>query len=264
MSKKNKVTGSDNSFINLRDGAAGQVLLRLHANKLNAEGQGIGYYGKVARFTYSNQNVLDLMAEQLPDMKVGRITDVMTAYTKVLLGVLASGHAVRLGSLGCFYIAPVGIAANPGERLPLTVRFSPDGTLLDAVSKVEVSASTVAAPGVDFGTITDVSRVAADGTLIAGGSVLIEGSGLCIGGKESGLWLAPATDDGRPSGTEAEWQKVSSFLYNFPRKLVFTLPADLAAGKYVFVLRTRFGGSSKYERKEMLEGVSGAFTVRQP
>ena len=95
MSKKNKVTGSDNSCINLRDGAAGQVLLRLHSNKLNAGGgRGLGYYGRVARFTYSNQNVLDLMAEQLPDMKVGRITDVMTAYTKVLLGVLASGHAV--------------------------------------------------------------------------------------------------------------------------------------------------------------------------
>ena len=264
MSKKNKIMGSDNSFINLRDGAAGQVLLRLHANKLNAEGQGIGYYGRVARFTYSNQNVLDLMAEQLPDIKVGRITDVMTAYTKVLLGVLASGHAVRLGSLGCFYIAPMGIAANPGERLPLTVRFSPDGTLLDAVSKVEVSDSMLSAPGVDFGTITDVVRVAADGTLTAGGTVLVEGSGLRIGGKESGLWLAPATDDGKPSGTEAEWKQVTTFLYNFPGKLLFTLPADMAAGKYIFVLRTRYAGSSKYERKELLEGVSGAFTVRQP
>lgn len=69
------------------------------------------------------------MTERLPDMKVGRITDVMTAYTKVLLGVLSPGQGVRLGSLGCFYIAPMGITANPGERLPLTVRFSPDGTL---------------------------------------------------------------------------------------------------------------------------------------
>lgn len=262
MSKKNKVVGSDNSFINLRDGAAGQVLLRLHANKLGGEGQGTGYYGKVAKFTYSNQNVLDLMAEQLPDMKVGRITDVMTAYTKVLLNVLASGHAVRLGSLGCFYIAPMGIAANPGERLPLTVRFTPDGTLLNAVSKVEVSDSAVAAPKVEFGTVTDVGRVAADGTLTAGGTVLIEGSGLCIGGDDSGLWLAPATDDGKPAGTEAERKKVSSFLYNFPRKLVFTIPADVAAGKYVFVLRTRYTGNSKYARKEILEGVSEVFDIR--
>ncbi len=262
MSKKNKVVGSDNSFINLRDGAAGQVLLRLHANKLGSEGQGTGYYGRVARFTYSNQNVLDLMAEQLPDMKVGRITDVMTAYTKVLLDVLSSGHAVRLGSLGCFYIAPMGIAENPGERLPLTVRFSPDGTLLNAVSKVEISDSMVAAPRVEFGTVTDVGRVSADGTLTAGGTVLIAGSGLRIGGEDGGLWLAPATEDGRPAGTEAEWKKISIFLYNFPKKLMFTLPADVASGKYVFVLRTRCIGSSKYARKEILEGVSEAFNIR--
>ena len=262
MSKKNKGMGSDNSFINLRDGAAGQVLLRLHANKLGGDGQGTGYYGRVARFTYSNQNVLDLMAEQLPDMKVGRITDVMTSYTKVLLNVLASGHAVRLGSLGCFYIAPMGIAATPGERLPLTVRFSPDEPLLNAVSKVEISDSAVAAASVEFGTITDVGRVSADGTLTAGGTVLIEGSGLRIGGEDGGLWLAPATEDGRPAGTEAEWKKVTTFLYNFPRKLMFTLPADVAAGKYVFVLRTRCIGSSKYARKEILEGVSEVFDIR--
>ena len=57
---------------------------------------------------------------------------------------------------------------------------------------------------------------------------------------------------------------MTAFLYNLPGKLLFTLPADVAEGKYVFVLRTRNAGSSKYERKELLEGVSGAFTIRLP
>ncbi|MBQ9539195.1 MAG: DUF4469 domain-containing protein [Treponema sp.] len=264
LSKKgSKLLGEDNSFINLRDGASGHVILKLHENSLSASGQRENcYYGRVPRFTFSNQNVLDRMAQELPDMKTGRITDVMTAYTKVLLDVLASGYAVRFGALGTFYIAPVGFANNPGDKLPLTVRFSPDVSLLSAVSKVEIADTSLAQPVVEFGQITDASRAACDGAITAGASVLVEGDGLRIGGEESGLWLAPVMEDGSYSQDEIRWKKISVFLYNHPKKLMFTLPSDIGEGRYVFVLRTKCSGGTKRLRKKMLEGVSESFIVR--
>lgn len=259
-----KLAGTDNSFINLRDDASGHVILRLHENRLSSGGLHDGsYYGRVPRFTFSNQNVLDRMAGELPDMKAGRITDVMTAYTKVLLDVLSSGYAVRFGALGTFYIAPVGLASNPGDKLPLTVRFSPDAALLSAVSKVEIADSSLAQPSIEFGLVTDVTRAVSDGTLTAGCPVLVEGDRLRIGGEGSGLWIAPAQDDGSFSQDESGWKNVSVFLYNLPRKLMFTLPDDLAEGKYVFVLRTKCSGGTKRCRKEMLQGVSQVFSVRR-
>ncbi len=263
LSKLPKAMGQDNSFINLRDGAAGHVLLRLHENRFTSDGSPDGsYYGRVPRFTFSNQNVLDRMAEELPDMKVGRITDVMTSYTKVLLDVLGSGFAVRLGALGTFYIAPVGLAANPGEKLPLTVRFSPDPILLNAVADVEIADTALVLPSVEVGQITDVGRAVSDGVLTAGGAVMVEGHGLRIDGEGSGLWVAPVGDDGERPSDESSWKKVSTFLYNLPRKLVFTLPPDLAEGNYLFVLRTKCAGRTKRTRKEMIEGVSSSFSVK--
>ena len=85
----------------------------------------------------------------------------------MLLDVLGSGCAVRFGALGTFYIAPVGLAANPGEKLPITVRFSPDAPLLNTVSKMEIADSVLALPSVEFGQITDAGRAAADGVLTA-------------------------------------------------------------------------------------------------
>ena len=98
---------SDNSFVKLREEKAGQVSLKLQRNVFKGP-DAEEYYGKVERILHSNENVLDKMAERLPDMSIGKITDVMTVYTKVLLEILKAGGAVRFGSLGTFYIASKG------------------------------------------------------------------------------------------------------------------------------------------------------------
>lgn len=47
---------------------------------------------EIGRVTYSNQNILDIVAEELPDMSIGKITDVMTYYIAVLRRTLAKGY----------------------------------------------------------------------------------------------------------------------------------------------------------------------------
>lgn len=248
---------SDNSFINLRESAQGHVSVKLHENTLQNDSASGQYYGKVTRITYSNQNILDMVAEELPDVSVGKITDVMTAYTKAIRKILASGYAARFGNLGTFYIASKGLTDSQTGKPKLTVRFSADSPLLDSAQNVEIAESSYAEPK------ATIDRNACDGTLRSGFPVAIEGSGLRTSGQDSGVWCAPADENGNCTTDSTAWKAVpGEFFYNMPSKLLFTLPDNLEAGsRYCFVLRTRCSGYSKHERKQLIQTVMQSFTV---
>lgn len=251
---------SDNSFVKLREEKAGQVSLKLQRNVFKGS-DAEEYYGKVERILHSNENVLDKMAERLPDITIGKITDVMTVYTKVLLEILKSGGAVRFGSLGTFYIASKGTTESQTGKTGLTVKFSCDNTLCNAVDAVEIANSQFVEPKGLIDLITDLSRNESDGTLKAGASVIIEGSGLRIAGEDSGVWFAPI-ENAKPKNDESTWTKTDGkFFYNTPKKLLFTMPENVSPGKYCFILRTRCSGYSKHERKDLIETVSAAFEL---
>lgn len=254
---------SDNSFINLRESAQGHVSVKLHENTLQNDSASGQYYGKVTRITYSNQNILDMVAEELPDVSVGKITDVMTAYTKAIRKILASGYAARFGNLGTFYIASKGLTDSQTGKPKLTVRFSADSLLLDSAQNVEIAESSYAEPKATIDRIADVARNACDGTLRSGFPVAIEGSGLRISGQDSGVWCAPADENGNCTTDSTAWKAVpGEFFYNMPSKLLFTLPGNLEAGsRYCFVLRTRCSGYSKHERRQLIQTVTQSFTV---
>ncbi len=254
-------THSDNSFISLRESAQGHVSVKLHVNNLNNDSESGQYYGKVTRLTYSNQNILDMVAEELPDVTVGKIMDVMTAYTKAVQKILSTGHAARFGSLGTFYIASKGLTDSQTGKPALTVRFSPDALLLGSAKNVEIAESSYSEPKATIDRIADVARNACDGTLTGGFPVAIEGSSLRIFGQDSGVWCAPADEDGNCTADSALWKAVpGSFFCNTPSKLIFTLPKDLEdGGRYCFVLRTRCSGYSKHERKTLIQTVTQSF-----
>lgn len=251
---------SDNSFMKLREEKAGQVSLKLQRNAFKGS-DAEEYYGRVGRVVHSNQNVLDRVAEKLPDMTIGKITDVMTAYTSVLLEILKAGGAVRFGSLGTFYIASRGTTESQTGKTELTVRFSCNETLCKAVDAVEIADSQFIESRGIVDTITDLSRNESDGTLKAGASVIIEGSGLRIAGEDSGIWCVPM-EGTKPKNDESTWTKTDgNFFYNTPKKLLFTMPDSISPGRYCFVLRTRCSGYSKHERKNLIETVSGSFEL---
>lgn len=253
----------DNSFVNLREEANGRVSVKLQPNALS-KSDSEQYYGKVTRVTYSNQNILDMVAEELPDMTIGKITDVMTAYTTVLRKTLANGCACKFGTLGTFYIASKGTTESANGKTELTIKFTPEKTMRDSVvQKIEITESTYVAPKITVDSMTDIARNAADGVLKSGTSVSIRGNNLRIGGTESGIWCAPVNDEGKLTGDASNWKEVTQdFFLNTSKNLIFALPEDLEAGtKYCFVLKTRCIGYSKRERRLVLQATTPSFEV---
>jgi len=253
-------SGANNAFIKLQESANGRVSVKLLKNHFAKDGTE-SYYGKVERYTYSTQNILDAMADAVPLVDLGTVASVLNAYANTVLKVLAAGNAVKFGELGTFYIAGKGTVEGGNDKPKLTVKFSATQTLKDAVQNVEIASSEYIAPSGVVASVTDVASGKSDGNLTSGSSVLLEGSSLKVGGEDSGIWFAPVSESGELSA-ESEWTKVESALvYNLPSKLLFSLPSSLASGSYKIVVRTRYAGKSGYERKYLVEAVSETVTV---
>lgn len=253
-------SGANNAFIKLQESANGRVSVKLLKNHFAKDGTE-SYYGKVERYTYSTQNILDAMADAVPLVDLGTVASVLNAYANTVLKVLAAGNAVKFGELGTFYIAGKGTVEGGNDKPKLTVKFSATQTLKDAVQNVEIASSEYIAPSGVIASVTDVATGKSDGSLTTGGSVLLEGSSLKVGGDDSGIWFAPVSENGE-FYAESEWTKVESALvYNLPSKLLFSLPSSLASGSYKIVVRTRYAGKSGYERKYLVEAVSETVTV---
>lgn len=254
-------TSANNAFIKLQEQANGRVSVKLQKNQFAKEGEQ-NFYGRVERVTYSTQNVLDEMVAELPLVDAGTIASVMNAYTKVMLKILANGNAVKFGELGTFYIAGKGTVSSESGKPDLTVKFSASQVLKDAGQNIEIASSEYITPSGVISSVTDVSTGKSAGKLTTGGSVLVEGASLKVGGENSGIWFAPVADGTDSLSVESSWTKVESALvFNRPSKLLFALLQSLASGKYKIVVRTRFAGKTGYERKYLVEAVSETVEV---
>lgn len=246
----------NNAFIKLQESANGRVSVKLQKNQFSKDGTET-FYGKVERFTYSTQNILDAMAVEVPLVDLGTITSVLNAYANTVLKILSIGNAVKFGELGTFYIAGKGSVDNETGKPSLTVKFTATQTLKDAVQNIEIVSSEYVAPSGIITSVTDIATGKTDGTLSANSSVLLAGSSLKVGGNDSGIWFAPVDENEDISNNGANWIKVeSALIYNLPSKLLFAIPQNIANGKYKIIVRTRFAGKSGYERKYLVEAIS--------
>ena len=254
MATKN--SNANNAFIKLQEESNGRVSVKLQKNQFAKDGAE-SFYGKVERRTHSTQNILDAMAKALPFVDLGIVTSVLNAYANTVLESLAAGNAVKFGELGTVYIAGKGTVDSGSGKPALTVKFTATQLLKDAVQNVEISSSAYVAPGGSIASVTDIATGRTDDTITVGGSVLVEGESLKVGGTDSGIWFAPVDESGRLSDGESGWTKVETALvYNLPSKLLFALPHSVTAGKYRIVVRTHYAGNSGYERKCLVEAVS--------
>ncbi len=213
-----QTSNTNNAFIRLQESANGRVSVKLQKNHFAKTGSE-NYYGKVERFTYSTKNILDEMAESVPLVDLGTITSVLNAYANTVLKVLSSGNAVKFGELGTFYIAGKGSVDSVTGKPSLTVKFSAAPALKDTVQNIQIASSEYVEPSGVITSVTDVATGKVDGSLSAGGSVLIEGAGLKVGGEDSGIWFVPVTDDGALSTDKSLWIKVeTTLIYNLPSK----------------------------------------------
>lgn len=253
--------GENNAFIKLQESANGRVSVKLQKNQFAKDGTE-SFYGRVERYTYSTQNILNAMSEAVPLVDLGTVASVLNAYANTVLKVLSAGNAVRFGELGTFYIAGKGSVDSETGKPALTVKFTATKTLKDAVQNIEIASSEYIAPSGVISSVTDVSSGKSDGKLTASGSVLVEGASLKVGGENSGIWFAPILEGTDSLTVESDWKKVESALvFNLPSKLLFVLPQSLASGKYKIVVRTRYAGKSGYERKYLVETISETVEV---
>lgn len=258
ISKEN----SNNAFIKLEESAAGRVAVNLQKNHFAKDGTE-SYYGKVERFTYSTQNILADIAEEVPLVDLGTVTGILNAYTKCILKVLAAGNAVKFGELGTFYIAGKGAVDSKTGKPDLTVKFSPTLLLKQSIQNVEITHSEYTEPQGAVLSVTDIATGKTDNTVTRGGSLLLQGKGIKVGGDDSGIWFAPLIAEDKPDTDEGNWIKVeSALIYNTQSKLLFTLPATLTADtKYRIIIRSRYSGKNSHLRKEIVETVSDILTT---
>lgn len=256
-------SSTNNSFIKLTETAAGRVGIKLQLNQFNKDSANPNYYGKVERYTLSVQNILDGIAGELPQIDTGTAASVLNAYANVMLKSLKSGNAVKFGELGTFYIASKGVVDSATGRPSLTVKFTPNQILKDAVANIEIASSEYKEASGLISLITDVATGRTDGTLTTSSSILVEGYGIKVGGESSGIWFAAASTEGELEKDESKWIPVTTALtYNTPSKLLFALPSALSKGtSYKIVIRTKCAGRSGYERKSLVETVSDSVTI---
>lgn len=248
--------GENNAFIKLQESANGRVSVKLQKNQFAKDGTE-SFYGRVERYTYSTQNILNAMSEAVPLVDLGTVASVLNAYANTVLKVLSAGNAVRFGELGTFYIAGKGSVDSETGKPALTVKFTATKNLKDAVQNIEIASAEYITPSGVISSVTEVSSGKSDGKLTASGSVLLEGASLKVGGENSGIWFAPILEGTDNLSGESDWKKVESALvFNLPSKLLFALPQNLASGKYKVVVRTRFAGKTGYERKYLVEAIS--------
>lgn len=240
--------------------AAAKVSVKLHRNNFAKEGTE-NYYGKVDRNTYSTENILHIMKDDVPLLDLGTIASVLNAYSSAVFKVLKDGNSVKFGKMGTFYITGKGTVTKENEKPELTVKFSISEELKAAVSNIEVSSASFFEPSGKIISITDISTGMDDLSLKAGCSVAIEGDKLKVLGEDSGIWLSPA-EDGGVLASEDEWIKVETPLYcNTSTKLLFTLPESVDSGMYRIVIRSRYCNKANYERKSILQTVSEVVTI---
>lgn len=241
----------------------GHVSVKLQRNHFSKDSSD-KFVGRAVRNTRTVGNVLQLVADKVPQLDIGTVYSVCDALEKVLTESLGGGNSVKCLNLGIFYIACRGTTDGKTSSPEITVGFVPSDRTKAAIGKLAVSQEDYSPISATISKIIDIDTGESGGELSLNGSVQILGKRLLIGGDGSGIWLAPALgENGTIDKDGSDWEQVTAPLsVNTLGTLLFPLPKTLSAGKYRFVLKTRCTSSLKYERREMVTTVSDAIAIQ--
>lgn len=241
----------------------GRVSVRLQRNHFSKYSSD-KYVGRAVRNTHTVGNVLQLVANKVPQLDIGTVYSVCDALEKAITESLGGGNSVNCLNLGVFYLACKGSTDGKSASPGITVKFIPSEVTKSAISKLTVEQEAYSEPFATISQIVDVDTGLADGVLSLNGSVQITGKKLLVGGEDSGIWLAPAAENsGAIDESGEDWTKVTAKLsVNKPGTQLFPLPKSLAAGNYRIVLKTRCPSSRKYARKELVTTISDTLEIK--
>ena len=241
----------------------GRVSVKLQRNYFSKDFSD-KYVGRAVRNTHTVGNVLQLVANKVPQLDIGTVYSVCDALEKVVTESLGNGNSVNCLKLGVFYIACRGSTDGKSSVPGITVKFIPSEFTKTAIEKITVAQEEYSEPSAVISEIVDVDTGNSDGTLSLNGAVQISGRRLLTGGEGSGIWIAPATgEQASIDESGADWTQVTAkFSVNKPGTLLFPLPKSLEKGTYRIVLKTRTPSNLKHEQKELITTVSDSVLIQ--
>lgn len=172
----------------------GRVSVKLQRNYFSKDSSD-KFVGRAVRNTRTVGNVLQLVADKVPQLDIGTVYSVCDALEKVLTESLGGGNSVKCLNLGIFYIACRGTTDGKTSSPKITVKFVLSERTKAAIGKLAVLQEAYSPVCATISKITDIDTGESGGALSLNGSVQILGKRLLIGGEGSGIWLAPASGE---------------------------------------------------------------------
>ena len=105
----------------------GRVSVKLQRNYFSKDSSD-KYIGRAVRNTHTVGNVLQLVANKVPQLDIGTVYSVCDAFEKVVTESLGGGNSVNCLNLGLFYIACKGSTDGKSSTPGITVKFIPSET----------------------------------------------------------------------------------------------------------------------------------------
>ena len=191
--------------------------------------------------TYDLDDIVDLLHQQESGLRQETILHVVKLYNRVVAELLLNGNNVNAG---LFYAVPklrgtaMGGKWDP-EHNSIYVSFTQGADLRKSIAETVVEILGEKANVMYILEIEDRDTGLKDGTVTAGRGVFVRGASLKVVGDDPSVGIT-LTDS---EGTETRI-KAGAIGLNQPSKLIFLVPASLAAGDYTLTITTQFGGNS--------------------
>lgn len=245
---------------NTTDDVKTKLNVKLRKNHL---GDGDSFIGTVARNTAKTESLVTRLLAKNTGISEYTIKPVTDMLHDEGIDAFKNGQAIEVLGFGILYVAPIGSIKgrhpSASDVKGFEIRYSPSKEVKELMKNIvaEDVKESDAAPQIN--SLMNVYDGAETTTFTAKMPVRVTGSNLRIGGKDSGVFLAPVSSEaGQPAvSDEGQWIKSGHISVNKDKWLEFFLPPSLKAGTpYRIVLRTSFMAGGKGERKTPLVTVS--------
>lgn len=216
------------------------------------------YYGKVTRNTVTLEQLIKGILDDNQNTNTGLnayiLNFAMDRMKARILAEIKAGNAVSLLDLGTLYLGLKGsftmhmgssdISALKGKEL--TVGFTPSEDILNAVSRLKVGSVSLCRKAPAVNTVINLATKEEGTSLGIGKGAELKGSRLKVAGDGCGIFFVPVGTDGTMNTDEESWVQVeaANIFKNYPKSLIFQVPAALAAGTYAIAVRTLYSGTT--------------------
>ena len=252
----------DNKVNKLQD----SVNVTMHASTL---ANGTGSYAKVQRNTAYMGNIVERVKKSNNIMDTETLLYAAGLLRDAMFSLLAEGKAIDLLETGILYLKPLkGMeSTEPGiEDVPkMTLAFTPSEKAIEAVKGVVVGADVTKVNVPVIKELYDIHSKSKGLSLTAGYTVRLSGKGLKVAGENTGVFFAPAQDDGSYNLDESDWicaANEDDLIDNTNPRLEFNLDSTVPTGNYRLIVKTAYGSGTRVNKTTRIGIMDGIVSVQ--